>query len=409
MQWLVLLALLLATGRSFYCYPYCTTNSACVGTYDGCSGCLAPFLLNANSSGCYLAPVSQSLLASELPSASSFSFSGYSSNAALSSASCSDGNTYHMLGPFAVNRYLYKEYSGLGTGHFRVDVFWSYGLFGGWANQALSAIFTDGAGAVTMQANQGQLCATSTALAGCSGSVGCFNSKTQAITHSSDFLSLNFSSMGSAMTASLTWAVSNLAVVLSLCDPTCLTCSGAAATNCLSCAAGLFLQGSVCILSCPYYTMTSSRECLTSCPALYFSNPYNSACELCPTGCLACSDAASCLSWQDGQDPSSFLFDLLPLWVLLGVLGATLMAVLLWRACCGSKSFADRMEEEVMDQQPQLAKEQSKQEINRSEGTMEARWLDDIDDLHMTKGNLQPVRGRTAEASAIQGIGKSTL
>jgi hypothetical protein len=82
-----------------------------------------------------------------------------------------------MMGPFGVNEYVYKEFTGLGTNHFQVDIFWSYGLFGGWGGEALSAIFIDGSGGVTMQANQGQTCATSTALAGCTGSTGCFNIK----------------------------------------------------------------------------------------------------------------------------------------------------------------------------------------------------------------------------------------
>ena len=71
---------------------------------------------------------------SELPSDSSFTVSGFSSNTVLGTQSCNDGNTYHMMGPFGVDIYLYKEYTGLGVGHYQVNVFWSYGVFGGtWA------------------------------------------------------------------------------------------------------------------------------------------------------------------------------------------------------------------------------------------------------------------------------------
>ena len=97
-------------------------------------------------------------------------------------------------------------------------MFWSYGIFGStWIGEALSAIFVDSNGVVSQLANQGQTCASTTALTGCTGTVGCFNNYQQTISHNSDFLSVNFSSFGSAILATQTWGLSNLYIVLSLC------------------------------------------------------------------------------------------------------------------------------------------------------------------------------------------------
>ena len=110
--------LLTAVETALYGKPYCSTN-ACTGTYDGCSTCLSPYVLNASLSGCHLDSTSQAVAFSQLPSESSFSVSGYLSNVALAVTSCiNTPNTYHMLGPFVAENYIYQEFTGLGTGHF---------------------------------------------------------------------------------------------------------------------------------------------------------------------------------------------------------------------------------------------------------------------------------------------------
>lgn len=98
-----------------------------------------------------------------------------------------------------------------------------------------------------MQANQGQTCGSTTALSGCTGTIGCFNNKQQTISHNTDTISVNFTSDGSAMTSALTWAVNNLYIVVSICHSNCLTCTASTAYDCLSCQPGLFLRGSTCV------------------------------------------------------------------------------------------------------------------------------------------------------------------
>lgn len=269
---------LVSRASAYYCQPYCNTNTACTVSYDGCSNpCQAPYSWSSPR-GCTLNTTLNTLITTELPSDTTFTPSGFTSNVAFGATSCSDGNTYHMLGPFNVNQYVYKEFTGLGTNHYQIDVFWSYGLFGGWGGEALSAIFTDGNGGVTMQANQGQTCSSTTALAGCSGTIGCFNNKLQSFAHSTDSISVNFSSIGSAMTVAQTWAINNLNIVISICHTICLTCSGPTANECLSCISGLFLRGSTCIITCPLYTMVDTRTCVSGCPTYYFLNTYNNFC-----------------------------------------------------------------------------------------------------------------------------------
>ena len=255
-----------------------------------------------------------------------------------------------MMGPFGAGIYLYKEYTGLGVSHYQVNIFWSYGVFGGtWTGQALSATFTDGYGVQTSLANQGQTCASTTALSGCTANTGCFNNYKQVVSHNTDFLSVNFSSINSAITASQTWGLANLYFVLSLCEATCNTCTGPAHDECLSCVPYLFLQGSVCILACPFFTMADTRECVSSCPAYYFGNSYNNYCEQCPDGCPTCINQSECVVWNSADDPSNTFLDLLPLWIVILILLMALLALLIWKLCFARKHFNEVMEEEVID------------------------------------------------------------
>ncbi len=302
-------------------------------------------------------------------SSATFGVSGYSTNTALATSSCIDPTpqTYYYLGPFVANNYVFKTISGIGTNHYQIDVFWSYGIFGTWAGQQLSAIFIDSNGGITQLLNQGQTCAPSVAFTSCIISSGCFKNYNLQITHSTDTLSFNFSSMGSAISTTSTiqsWGVKDLYVVVSLCNVTCLTCSGPASTNCLSCPIGTNLQGTVCILNCPFYTMPATRTCVTSCPTNYYINTYNNYCEICALECQTCINSTDCVTWNVGYDPEdSLLKKYLSLWIILIVIGVVLIGILIWKICCSKKTFYDTMEEEVIDHN---GGRQRKPEINYS-------------------------------------------
>jgi proprotein convertase subtilisin/kexin type 5 len=52
-------------------------------------------------------------------------------------------------------------------------------------------------------------------------------------------------------------------------------------TNCLSCAAGFFMD---------------NAQCVTSCPVRYYPSTVTYACEACPYDCLTCNSSGLCLS-----------------------------------------------------------------------------------------------------------------
>ena len=285
-----------------FCKPYCGTGSTCITGVAFCdSGCASPY---TTPIPCSYNTSFQVLFDSELPSESMFVPTGFVSTSPIIPTSCvgSDSFTYYFLGPFVANNYVYKAFAGLGTNHYQVDVLWSFGIFGGWTGEQLSAIFTDGNGIVTQMPNQGQDC-TGVPVINCNAlsTSSCFVNKKLPIIHSTDFLSVNFSSMGSAISTSSplkSWGVKDLLIVVSKCDPSCLTCFGSLATNCMSCQSGLYLQGSICILNCPFYTMPATGTCITSCPAYYYINKYNNFCEPCPINCPTCLNSTTCINWS---------------------------------------------------------------------------------------------------------------
>lgn len=193
-----------------------------------------------------------------------------------------------------------------------------------------------------MQISNGQTCTPSTAFATC-GTPGCFINYKQTITHSTDFLSVNFSSIASALPVGKTWAVKDLIIVTSLCHSTCLTCSGAAFYQCITCISGLYLQGSTCITKCPLYAMADTRACVSACPTYYLLNTYNNYCEMCPSTCQACSSGSECLKWDNGVITYDIVIQLLPLWITLAIILFVILAVITWKCCCSSKTFYDQM------------------------------------------------------------------
>jgi len=185
-------------------------------------------------------------------------------------------------------------------------------------------------------------------MSGCSApsTSSCFRNKNINIVHNTDFLSVNFSSMGSAISTSTTlksWGIKDLLIVVSKCDASCLTCFGSLATNCMSCQSGLYLQGSICILNCPFYTMPATGTCITSCPAYYYINTYNNFCEPCPINCPTCLNSTTCVDWSEGNDLKNVGRDYLAVWIILGILGLILISILLWKYCFSKKTFYDAM------------------------------------------------------------------
>jgi hypothetical protein len=199
--------------------------------------------------------------------------------------------TYFILGKFVLNSYVYKVFTGLGLNHYSINVLWTYTLFGLTTN-TITRTMIDGVGTVVNTLADPISCAGNSAtITGCFTGSLCFSNRNILVNHNTDSLLVNFSAVGSTFStnpATNSWGIQSLFIVLNLCDPTCATCSGATATTCLSCVPGLFLQGSVCIGICPFYTMPVERLCVVACPAYYFLNTLNNYCESCPPGCPGC-------------------------------------------------------------------------------------------------------------------------
>ena len=111
------------------------------------------------------------------------------------------------------------------------------------------------------------------------------------------FIDQSFSHSGAGMTvtfhgnpsASAYWGFSHVGVYIYICDRTCLTCSGPATTNCLSCHGHATLTSSgTCVCDNPYYPVTTST-CFTDIPPCTY-------CSICPTGCAACTSSTACSS-----------------------------------------------------------------------------------------------------------------
>ena len=147
--------------------------------------------------------------------------------------------------------------------------------------------------------------------------------------------------------------------------------------------------------------MPDNRTCVTSCPAYYYTNVYNSLCEACPKNCSTCTDSVTCVGWTADSDPSNIIRDNLAAWIILGFCGLLLVSELLWKFCCSRKTFYDAMEEEVIDQKQQVQPRPSRTAVNQSAEKMEARWVEDIDELHLPKQQAK----KTRAPGHIQGIG----
>jgi len=101
--------------------------------------------------------------------------------------------------------------------------------------------------------------------------------------HSSPLITVTYT--GNPTTGTY-WGFSHVGLYIYRCDPTCLTCSGSAATQCLSCYPNATLSSSsTCPCNNPYYAVTTSNCSM--------SNPICTVCTPCSIGCESCTAGAS--------------------------------------------------------------------------------------------------------------------
>jgi hypothetical protein len=75
--------------------------------------------------------------------------------------------------------------------------------------------------------------------------------------------------------------------------------------------------------------MSTTRQCVGSCPATYYLNSLNNYCEPCMTGCSVCISGFSCINWSsDSANPSNLWSDYLGIWIGLICLGGVFFIVI---------------------------------------------------------------------------------
>ena len=217
---------------------------------------------------------------------SSFTPVGYQSSTSLSVIKCTGLFDYYMLGSLGSSSSVQKTFTGLGVNHYQVKVYYGYALMAASWTYPLLLQLIDGSGTVTNDTKTPTCVADG--LSGCLWSLGCYSNYIKTVAYSSNALTLNFV-LASTLAAGQAWGIRDIVIVLTTCHASCATCTAAASTNCITCAAGLYFSGTICISQCAYYTMIDSKQCVISCPSYYYLNTINSFCEACPTGCPTCT------------------------------------------------------------------------------------------------------------------------
>lgn len=134
----------------------------------------------------------------------------------------------------------------------------------------------------------------------------CIRIREYTVTHNSSYVFLNFSALTTESDPTIQfWGIKELYVVGKMCHAYCLTCYGPANSNCLSCSAGYYLEGNVCVQSCSsnFYALALNRMCLTNCPAYYYgytsSADSTKTCLSCAPNCILCTEASTCQAWSN--------------------------------------------------------------------------------------------------------------
>lgn len=92
-----------------------------------------------------------------------------------------------------------------------------------------------------------------------------------------------------------------MTIGLRTCHHKCDTCFGPNAADCISCAAGFYLLGNLCVPECEYYAIEDKRICVDECPGGFFEIVGNKKCQSCIADCLACTSGTTCTVWMESK------------------------------------------------------------------------------------------------------------
>ena len=105
------------------------------------------------------------------------------------------------------------------------------------------------------------------------------------------------------------WNIFDLNVITRNCGINCQTCVLDLPNKCTSCISGTYLDSTNnCVSTCVAPNIYSIRLntsvggiCLSSCPQGYYPTASN-ACQMCPIGCLSCTNSTNCLALSNYKE-----------------------------------------------------------------------------------------------------------
>lgn len=180
----------------------------------------------------------------------------------------------------------------------------------------------------------------------------CVRIREYTLTHNTSYLTVKFSALTTeANPAVQFWGIKELFVVTKDCHSYCITCFGGLSSQCLSCAAGYYLQGNVCLQQCDpnFYIVLDTRVCVSECPLRYFSNVDSNTlvkqCLACQSGCRVCSSSSVCNVW-DGQQAyvPDMWKDKMEFWILLIIILCAMIGLAIYKLMTRKTKDSDLQE-----------------------------------------------------------------
>ena len=217
----------------------------------------------------------------------------YNPNSASNKITTSCG-AYTMVGGFlnfGANAYLQKTYTGLSLPHYSLAVYFDFYKIDSWTSE--NFILTVDTNTKTYQygSDDGTYVRNL-----CGGSANeNFNTIYDAFSHSANSVTVTLSSNMIQDASIASWGINNFQLSYFLCHPTCLWCSGGAATNCLTCYNNASLISGGCQCNTAFVMNSYTTPC-TSTPCSYCCHEQ---CQVCTNGVCSVCVSGYYLIWNE--------------------------------------------------------------------------------------------------------------
>ena len=312
-----------ANITEIFCSSKCAASTgACFGPAENeCYACAQSlFLLQRNSSGVCQTKSQHQVAFYELRN-SAADLSTYSS----SKPTAQTCDQYTLSGQYVAGDYLQKTFVGIPRNHYQLLIRVSIGYIGTWNSGDQIQLNIDGQ---DYSWGYGS-CIYAQPLCSLAGT-DCFKTQELLISHDAANLTLTFTSGISQTDPSVQyWGVKDLTIVSKVCSSRCDTCFGPGHADCVTCSAGFFLLGNLCVPQCERFALPSIRTCVDECPTGFFGAS-SRLCEVCQKDCLVCTSANSCEVWSDSKDGVVWERNKF-FWILLIIIGFLILAFVIYK------------------------------------------------------------------------------